>query len=203
MSLKKVKSSLQKISKSLEISQTRREYLLKNSRDVIILCSQSIIAVHKEDLQTAKSKLKKANELLINYRKKAVDDLQRYIITAEQEFVEATALLAVVERKEIPSNASLKVSGESYTLGLLDCIGELKRLVYDKIRNGESKKAAKYFEIMENLYLYLYPFATYDKIVKEIRRKLDVNRILVEETRAALTEEIRRAKLIDAIKNVK
>jgi translin len=56
---------------------------------------------------------------------------------------------------------------------------------------------------MENLYLILYPFAAYDKIVKETRKKLDVNRILVEETRSALTEEIRRAKLIEAINKIK
>jgi translin len=97
----------------------------------------------------------------------------------------------------------MSVSDESYVLGLLDCIGELKRQVFDKIRIGDSKEAARIFEIMENLFLYLYPFATYDKIVKEARRKLDVNRVLVEDVRAALTEEIRREDLINAIKKIK
>ena len=41
------------------------------------------------------------------------------------------------------------------------------------------------------------------KIVKEARRKLDVNRILVEDVRAAITEEMRRADLIDAITKLK
>ena len=57
--------------------------------------------------------------------------------------------------------------------------------------------------VMENLYLLLYPFASYDKIVKETRRKLDVNRMLVEETRSVLTEEIRRQELIKAINKKK
>jgi len=39
----------------------------------------------------------------------------------------------------------------------------------------------------------------YDKIVKEARRKLDVNRILVEETRAVITEEIRRNHFVKAL----
>ena len=203
MSLTNVKSSLRKISKSLEVSHASREYLIKNTRDVILLCSQSIIAIHKEDLKLAKTKLKKAGKLLDIQRKKAIGDLHRYVITAEQEFVEAKALLAIVEKKQIPTTTSLKVSGESYILGLLDCIGELKRQIYDKIRKGESKEASRLFEVMENLYLVLYPFSAFDKVVKEARRKLDVNRILVEETRAALTEEIRRANLIDAIKKIK
>ena len=42
---------------------------------------------------------------------------------------------------------------------------------------------------------------TYDKIVKEARRKLDVNRMLVEDTRLVLTEEIRRQEFIKNIKN--
>ena len=61
----------------------------------------------------------------------------------------------------------------------------------------------KIFDIMEELYLQLYPFAYYDKVIKEARKKLDVARILVEETRTALTEEIRRSELIDAFKNSK
>ena len=84
-------------------------------------------------------------------------------------------------------------------MGLLDCIGELKRLTLDNIRNGQLKKADKIFAIMENLYQTLYPFAMYDKIVKEARRKLDVNRVLVEETRAVITEEVRRNHFVKAL----
>ena len=69
----------------------------------------------------------------------------------------------------------------------------------DNIRNGELKKADRIFSVMENLYQTLYPFAMYDKIVKETRRKLDVNRILVEETRAVITEEIRRNHFVKAL----
>ncbi len=203
MSLRNVKSSLDSISKSLSVSQDSREYLIKNTREVIILCSQAIINIHKGDRKAAKSKIKKAQTLLKSYRRKAGGVFQRYLLTPEQELVEANALLAVVEKKTIPNHKTMSVSGGSYVLGLLDCIGELKRQVFDKIRVGDSKEAVRIFEIMENLYLYLYPFATYDKIVKEARRKLDVNRVLVEDVRAALTEEIRRADLINAIKKIK
>jgi translin len=203
MTLKNVKLSLRKISKSLASAQTSREFLIKNTREVIILCSQSIIAVHNKDLKTAKIKVQRANLLLSKYRKGVNGELQKYLIVPEQELVEALALLAIVQKKEIPSKKSMGVSDSSYILGLLDCIGELKRLVFDKIRLGHASEASKFFEIMENLYLYLYPFSIYDKIVKEARRKLDVNRILLEETRSALTEEIRRLDLIEALNKIK
>jgi len=203
MSIKNVKKSLNDISKSLQVSHDSREILIRNSREVIISCSQSIIAVHKGDLKTAKKKVQESKKLLSSLKKKAVGDLKRYLITPEQELVEAFSLIAIFEKKDIPSIKTMGVSNESYILGLLDCIGELKRLIYDKIRTGDSKDASRIFDIMQNLYQCLYPLAIYDKMVKETRRKLDVNRILVEDARSALTEEIRRADLIDAIKKSK
>ena len=203
MTIKNVKSSLPLISKNLEKTNSKREFLIKNNRETVILCSQAIISIHKNDLSTAKKKIAKAKSELTKLKQKSTGDLVRYIITPEQEFVEAASLLAVIEGKEIPSVKSLKVSDESYILGLLDCIGEIKRQVIDKIRVGDSRRATQLFDIMENLYLLLYPFASYDKIIKEARRKLDVNRMLVEETRSVLTEEIRRQELIKAIKKKK
>lgn len=179
--------------------QNSREYLIKNTREVILLCSQSIISIHRLDIEEGRKKAEHAKKLLDDIRKKSKDELYRYVITAEQELVEAFAFLSVVEKSNIPSAESLGVRGESYILGLLDCIGELKRLVYDSIRVGKVNDAKKIFEIMENLYLFLYPLAVYDKIINETRRKLDVNRILIEDARAAVTEEIRRSALIDAI----
>ena len=203
MSFTNIKSSLNKASKSLAASQDSREYLIKNTRDVVILCSQSIIAAHKGDLDDAKKKAAKANKLLVVHRKKASSELKRYLVTPEQELVEASAFLSILENKPIPSIDSLKVSNEAYVLGLLDLIGELKRNVFDNIRIGKSKDASRIFEIMENLFLYLYPFAMYDKIVKEARKKLDVNRRLIEDTRGAITEEVRRTNLIDSLNKIK
>jgi len=203
MSLQNIKSSLNKISKSLDAAQESREYLIKNTRDVVISCSQSIIAAHKGDLKDAKKKLQKAQKLLLINRKKADAGLKRYLVTPEQELVEAASFIAILEKKPIPSIDTLKVSNESYILGLLDLIGELKRNVFDNIRIGKSKEAARIFEIMENLYLHLYPFAMYDKLVKEARKKLDVNRRLIEDARSAVTEEVRRANLIDSINKFK
>ncbi|RMW37898.1 MAG: RNA-binding protein [Nitrosopumilus sp.] len=200
MTLKNVKPSLSKISKTLGNIQDSREFLLKNTREIIVLCSRSIIAVHKNDTKTGKGNLRKAESLLKKYKKKATGDLRRYIITPEQEFVEAACLIAVVEKKEIPSDKKLGVMPESYVLGLLDCIGELKRMVFDKIRIDEIDEATRIFDVMENLYLQLYTFSMYDKVVKEARRKIDVNRILVEDVRSAITEEKRRTELIKTLK---
>ena len=202
MTLKNVKPSLNKIAKDLVKVQDAREFLLKNTREIIILCSKSIIAVHKGDLVTGKNNLKEAGTLLKKYKKKAIGGLRRYLITPEQEFVEAACLIAIIEHKEIPTDKKLSVMPESYVLGLLDCVGELKRQVFDKIRIDEIDEAVRIFEIMENLYLQLYTFSMYDKVVKEARRKIDVNRILVDDVRSVITEEKRRTELIKILQKL-
>jgi translin len=203
MALNETKRSLEKISKSLEKSLNEREDLIKNTRQIVNLCSESIIDCHKNNIRSAAKKIQTVKKLLEQYRKKTNSTLYKYLIPSEQEFVEATALLSIIQKKPIPSFETLKVKEESYVLGLLDCVGELRRNIYDKIRTGQMQGAKDNFEIMEDLYLQLYPLAYFDKIVKELRRKLDVNRILVEETRTALTEEIRRSELIKSMKKAR
>ena len=201
--LDSTKRSLAKISKSFESSIEARENLIKNTRQIVILCSESIIDCHKNDVKSATKKILAAKKLLEQYRKKTDASLYKYLIMPEQEFVEAVSLLSILQNKPVPAIESLKVKEESYVLGLLDCIGELRRNVYDKIRTGKANEARKIFDIMDDLYLQLYPFAYFDKVIKEVRRKLDVARILVEETRIAITEEIRRSELIKSMKKTK
>ncbi|MDX1595738.1 MAG: RNA-binding protein, partial [Nitrosopumilaceae archaeon] len=88
-------------------------------------------------------------------------------------------------------------------LGLLDCIGELKRMLLDKIRNNDVKEAARIFDVMEELYDNLYEFSMYDKVVKESRRKIDVARKLVDDVRSVITEEKRRNELNESINKLK
>ena len=54
MTSKNLAQSLNKIAKSLGEIQDSREFLLKNTREIILLCSRSIIAVHKGDLKAGK-----------------------------------------------------------------------------------------------------------------------------------------------------
>ena len=54
---------------------------------------------------------------------------------------------------------------------------------------------------MEDLFAQLYPFVAFDKVLKEARRKLDVNRMILESSRTVMTEEIRRAEFVKALKN--
>ena len=79
MGLKNVKISLPQISKELEKTNSSREFLIKNNREVIINCSQAIIAIHKNDLDSAKLKIKKAKLLLAKLKLKKVVGIGHYL----------------------------------------------------------------------------------------------------------------------------
>ena len=91
--------------------------------------------------------------------------------------------------------------GLEYLHSLLDCIGEMKRMMLDMIRGGKIDDAERVFNAMEDLFAQLYPFVAFDKVLKEARRKLDVNRMILESSRTVMTEEIRRAEFVKALKN--
>lgn len=65
-----------------------------------------------------------------------------------------------------------------------------------------TEDAKNLFGIMEEIYGLIYPFAIYDNLVNGIRRKLDVNKMLIEDVRALITEESRRESMVGAIKQL-
>jgi translin len=197
-----IQDSLESINKTLKDVQERREKLIKGTRDAVMLCSKSIIAMHHGKLDEATEMLKRAKAMLDEFRVHAGGDLSRYIAVAEQELVEAYTLRAVMDGSQLPSMVDLNVSGPSYLTGLLDCVGEIKRLVYDRMRSGNEKDAESLFAVMEEIYGAVYPFAVYDNIVAGLRKKLDVARMLIEDIRAVVTEEKRRKIMIEAMERL-
>jgi translin len=197
-----VERSLRSIENELQQVMGRRERLLKESRDVISSSSRAIVLLHTGKGGAAKKEIDEARTLLKDLRKEGRGTLARYLISPEMEFVEASAVQAISAGKPIPPAAALEVSPEAYLLGLLDTVGEVKRLLLDSIMAGRISKAKRYFEAMEGLYSLLSPFAVFDNVVNGVRRKLDVARMLTEDTRGILAEEVRRESLVSSINSL-
>jgi len=197
-----LRDSMEGVEKHLMDQLERRERLLKESRDIISSCSRSVIRVHNGKMTEAAKELAAARTRMRSLKKAADGPVSRYLISPEAEFVEASAVYALARGKRLPTRGSLHASPEAYLLGLLDTVGELKRLVLDSIMEGDVSSAKRFFRHMEELYSTCSPFAVYDHVVNGARRKIDVARMLVEDTRGLLTEEVRREMVTSSMDRV-
>lgn len=186
--LKRIKPELASIMNEFEESHTAREFLLKNTRQTINLCSRAIISVHRGDVRQGIEQCREARALLKKHRQKATPKLREYIAMSEQEMTEASCLIAIVQKKSIPTSKSLGVSSESYVLGLLDAIGELKRLTLNMMRTKQNSEAVRIFDIAVEMYDELSGFAIYSNSIKDIRKKVDVARIMIDGMSSAITK---------------
>lgn len=197
--LSNVQTDVEEINKKFKDIEERRNAIIKGTRDATILCSKAIVSMHSHKKNESSEYIEKAKRLLRQFKELGKDDLQKYLYIAEQEFVEAYCLFSIAENSIIPSKRSLEVSDTSYVMGLLDCIGEIKRMIIDKIRSEGTSNVNALFELMDKIYGTIYPLAVYDNLMPGLRKKLDVSRILIENVRAIITEEKRRTIMIEKI----
>ena len=197
--LEHVQTDIEEINKKFKDIEERRNTIIKGTRDATILCSKAIVSMHAHKKNESLEYIEKAKKLLQQFRELGKDDLQKYLYVAEQEYVEACCLFSIAEDNAIPSMKSLEVYDISYVMGLLDCIGEIKRMIIDKIRTEGISNVNTLFELMDRIYGTIYPLAVYDNLMPGLRKKLDISRILIENVRAIITEEKRRSVMIERI----
>ena len=179
-----------------------REAVLGLSREAIRLSGSSIMEIHRGELKQASATIERVKSSLAK-----IDELSHSfpelgsagsVLVAHQEFVEAFTLLSFVEKEKVPS---LKESGgesKAYLLGLLDVIGEFRRMALNFLRKGEVKKAESVLGVMEGLYEDLQGL-NHSAVVPTFRVKMDAARRIIETTRGDVVTEVRRYSLEQAL----
>lgn len=199
----RIKESLDIFLSQMKKLESSREKLIKDTREIISLCSKSIVLLHNNNLSESNDLLQKAFTQLTDLKQYVLFDLDRYLWPAEQEYVEAVILKEILEKKTVLSNhQDLKVSINPYVTGLLDCIGEIKRMLYDILRKNDFEYSLELFSTMQTLYDMIYPFAYYDNIVPGLRKKLDISKRIIEDVRVTISEESRRRDFIKKLELV-
>jgi translin len=80
-------------------------------------------------------------------------------------------------------------------LGLADIVGELRRYVLDKIRTGDYENLDKILGRMEEIYSYLFSLDYPKGLTRDLRRKTDVARSIIEKTRGDISLSIQIDRL--------
>lgn len=178
MDIEKVEEILLEREKALD------SYLMEE-RGIVRLCAKAIKEVHKGNIDKAGEYVARAREKFSSLPEIPKSRAKH----SEQEYVEALSLIAIYKGEDVPGHQEMGVGPDAYLLGILDCMGELKRLMLESLRRGKKEKAEEYFSRMEEIYTETGHLHFSSALIPEFRKKQDVARIQLENARAKVIWE--------------
>ena len=183
--------------------EAARDETLSRARRARIISKQAILLIHNDAQEKASSNIEEARRLF-SEAKPHIDhypELNYYedIEAAREEYAEAAILLSLKAKKTYPEPEDIGVDLTSYLLGLGDVPGELRREALDELRKGDLEAAEAHLRQMEEIYHNLVSVEDASLFLRGLRRKLDVARGVIENTRAELTAEAGRRRLNESV----
>jgi translin len=199
------KGDIERIQAELLSYDKAREKLQTLTRNATRLCSWAIISIHRGKLAEASKTLSEAKQDLDRLQNllTAHNELPQFgqVLVAFQEYAEAKLLFQVKKNGMIASLREVGTSSTAYLLGMLDFVGELRRMTLDSLRHGDAEKAQKLLSTMESVYEDLMALDR-TSILPNFRRKLDASRRILETTRGDVATDLRRVSLEKALRSV-
>jgi translin len=199
------KSDIDRIQAELLSYDKAREKLQQLTRNATRLCGWAIIQVHRGNIAQATKTLNDAKESL--------DELQGLLsahselpqlgqaLVAFQEYAEARLVFQMKKNGKLASLREVGTSSTAYLLGMLDFVGEMRRMTLDELRRGNADEAQKLLSTMEKVYEDLMSLDR-TSILPNFRRKLDGARRILETTRGDVATDLRRISLEKALRSV-
>lgn len=183
-----IEIKLDGVLKKLAEIDEQREEVMKTCREVVRLARQLIVAVHRQVKdEEALEKLRAAAEKLKNTRKKSPSIYYTGCAPSSLvEYVEAECFYAYVFEDRLPAMEDLEVDPSIYLLGVADFTGEIKRYLYELIKEERFDDAEKALKTMEKIYDKLRTAAVPNVLAQGLRRKVDVMRTVLETARRDL-----------------
>jgi len=199
------KSDIDRIQAELMAYDKAREQLQVLTRNATRLCGWAIIQVHRGNLEEANKTLNEARKLLDELQNLLTDhsELPQFgqALVAFQEYAEAKFVYQMKKSGKLASQREVGTSSTAYLLGMLDFVGEMRRMALDELRSGNADKAQHLLSAMEKSYEDLMSLDR-TSILPSFRRKLDAARRIVEATRGDVATDLRRMSLEKALRSV-
>jgi len=183
-----------------------RERALPKSRAAIRLCANAIRAAHRAEFDQSTKLLAEAGGLL---RDMALDLREHqdifyagFVADAQKEYAEAALTSALMQRQPPPTPDVLGVEWAPYLNGLGEAVGELRRYILDRMRQGRLEGCEEVLADMDEIYSQLITLDYPDAITGNLRRTTDAVRGILEKTRGYLTLAVSQDRLNNAMNRV-
>ncbi|RJS78279.1 hypothetical protein CW667_01015 [Candidatus Bathyarchaeota archaeon] len=199
-----LKTILREIKGELKEKEKVREKAQKDMRKATSLSKQAILLIHQKKMRKAAKLIEEARKIISELGEtsnKYPDIVYSGLFSAAlQEFSEANILINLVEKTAFVTPEEIDVPSVDYVLGLSDVIGEYRRMALDALREGKVEKGEECLRIMDEIYTELMGMEEAYMLVPGLRRKCDIARRIIEQTRGDVTQEVRRAALENYLK---
>lgn len=180
-----------------------REKALAASRAIIRLSANAIRSVHRGEFERAAQMLDEARGV----RDDAVAALAGhgdvyyagFLHDAQKEYAEARTTLALLSNGRIPSPEALEVEYPAYLNGIAEAVGEMRRMILDRLRRGEFEGCEELLRAMDDIYSVLITIDFPDAMTGGLRRTTDQTRGILERTRGDLTMAILQRDAVAAM----
>lgn len=194
------------ITSRFEALNAVRDRALSDGRQIIRLSANTVRAVHRGEIDEARSLLAEADSLL----RSLSHSLERhgaiywagYVQDAMKEFAEANVTLAIVTGERVPAPNDMGVEDAAYLNALAEAASELRRLVLDTLRGEDLARAERYLARMDDVYGALIGVDFPDAITGGLRRTTDQLRAVLERTRGDVTLTLNQRRLESKLNNV-
>jgi predicted translin family RNA/ssDNA-binding protein len=155
------KKFINKLREEYSLKEKSRRQIISRSNDVLFQAKKTIFALHREDAKLANEKI---SEMETSLKKMETDfgyirlKQEGAYQAAVEEYVEAKALVMVIDNKKITNIKGLKIGYDSYVGGLCDLIGEMVRLATNRSAKGDYKSASQLKARAEEIMMELLDF---------------------------------------------
>lgn len=170
---------------SLDMEETRREVAIGSSRAVVRDCRRAISLMVQTERPCD-------GQILLEPAKPLLDMINRHEILEAgiledplTEVAEAMVLSKVLEGKELPMPSEVGIPERAYALGLCDALGEMRRVVLNRLLRDELDKAISMYGSMKELFSIIEGL-TYPSGMIQLKRKQDVVRGILDRTAGEL-----------------
>ncbi len=176
----------------------------QSMRKITSLSKQAILFIHQKRHKEAKKLIENSREIILRLQALAKENpdviYSGMFSAALQEYAEANIFLGLIQNSRFFKPTEINVPSVDYVLGLVDVVGEYRRLTLDSLREGDAEKGEECLKTMDEIYIELMAMDEAYMLVPGLRRKCDVSRKIIESTRGDVTQEVRRKSLENYLK---
>jgi translin len=176
-----------------------RERAIKASREIIRTSANAIRAIHRNELEAARTQMDAAAAAVAAVRADLAGHPDLYFTgytqDAQKEYAESRCAYAFIAAEPVPTPDELGVEVASYLNGLAEAASELRRYILDALRRDDDSRCEELMQVMDDAYNVMVVMDFPDALTGGLRRTTDQLRAVLERTRGDLTMTTRQRRL--------